>query len=227
MSLPEAAASFPGRTRDAEGLFDQPAEVSIVDRGIAFNGRVWDVVHETFDYNDHHLTRDFVRHTGAVAVLALDETDRLLAIRQYRHPVRLREWEIPAGLLDLDGEDPLEAAQRELAEEVDLEASTWNVLADYCTSPGGSDEIIRVYLARGLQATSMPFDRTEEEADLELRWVTLDDAVSAVMSSAVTNSIFQVAILRAYVARERGWDGLPAADAPWPLLQWRNATRAR
>ncbi|MEY4102533.1 MAG: hypothetical protein RIR88_667 [Actinomycetota bacterium] len=227
MTLPEAAASFPGRHRDAEGLFDQPAEVSIVDRGVAFNGRVWDVVHETFDYNDHHLTRDFVHHTGAVAVLALDETDRLLAIRQYRHPVRLREWEIPAGLLDLEDEDPLEAAQRELAEEVDLEAATWNVLADYCTSPGGSDEIIRIYLARDLQATAAPFDRTEEEADLELRWVTLDDAVDAVTNNAVTNSIFQIAILRAHVARERGWDGLPAADAPWPLLQWRNATRAR
>jgi len=227
MSLPEAAASFPGRNRDSEGLFDQPAEVNIVERGIAFNGRVWDVVHETFDYNDHHLTRDFVQHTGAVAVLAIDETDRLLAIRQYRHPVRLREWEIPAGLLDFEGEDPLEAAKRELAEEVDLKAATWNVLADYCTSPGGSDEIIRVYLARDLSATPEPFDRTEEEADLELRWVTLDDAANAVTSNAVTNSIFQIAIMRAYLARQNGWTGLLAADAPWPLLQWRNATRAR
>jgi 8-oxo-dGTP pyrophosphatase MutT (NUDIX family) len=227
VGISEAAEVFPGRHRDADGLFDQPADVEVVGRGVSFLGRVWDVVHETFEYNEHHITRDFVQHTGAVAVLALDETDRLLAIRQYRHPVRLREWEIPAGLLDLENENPLEAAKRELAEEVDLEAATWNVLADYCTSPGGSDEIIRIYLARNLQATSVPFGRTEEEADLELRWVTLDDAVEAVSSNAVTNSIFQIAILRAHVARERGWDGLPVGESPWPLLQWRNATRAR
>src|SRR5699024_5294316 len=109
-------------------------------------------------------------------ILALDDEDRVLLIRQYRHPVRRRDWEIPAGLLDVAGEHPLATARRELAEEADLAATQWSVLAEFATSPGGSNELIRVYLARGLTELE-PFARTEEEADIERRWVGLDAAV--------------------------------------------------
>lgn len=223
MNIPEAAASFPGRENDATELADQPAEVSIVDRKTVFTGRVWNIEHETFDYNGNHISRDYVDHTGAVAVLALDDDDRLVTIRQYRHPIRMREWEIPAGLLDIHGESPVLGAQRELAEEVDLQADSWSVLSDYYTSPGGSNEIVRIYLARGLSSVPIPFERTDEESDMEVRWVSLDDAHEAVLAGRVSNSIFNIAILTAYASRERGWSTLRPADSAWPMLDWRNA----
>ena len=206
-------------------LADEPFPVDVVSRETVFSGRVWDVVSERFRYNSDDLTRDYVRHTGAVAVMAFDDQDRFIAIQQYRHPVRLREWELPAGLLDLAGEHPLLSAQRELAEEVDLAAADWQVLTDYCTSPGGSDEVIRVYLARGLTSAVHDFERTGEEADMVTRWVDLDEAVDAVLEGRVANSIFQVAVLTAHASRARGWSTLRPGDAPWPQLDWRDTHR--
>ena len=160
--------------------------------------------------------REYVDHTGAVAILAIDENDRVLLIKQYRHPVRAREWEIPAGLLDISGEHPLVAAQRELAEEADLVASEWNVLSEFSTSPGGSSEAIRIYLARGLSATAEAFAREAEEADMELRWVPLDDCVDAVLARRVQNPSLVLAVLAAHASRARGWVTLGSADEPWP-----------
>jgi 8-oxo-dGTP pyrophosphatase MutT (NUDIX family) len=209
---------------DDEVLMDQPADVEIVDESIVFSGRVWDIRHEKFRYNDETLGRDFVAHTGAVAVLVLDNEDRILAIRQYRHAVRLREWEIPAGLLDIVGEDPLSAAKRELAEEVDLEADEWSVLSDYSTSPGGSNEIVRIYVARGLHTIDQAFVRTGEEADIEMRWVSLDDAYEAALNRQITNSVILIAVLSAYASRSRDWSTLLPGDAPWPMRRWRDAS---
>src|SRR5690554_4687257 len=127
----------------------------------------------------------------------------------------MRELELPAGLLDVEGEDPWAAAQRELAEEVDLHASEWSLLTDFFTSPGSNSEAIRVYLARGLTATEA-FERTAEEADLELHWVGLDEAVDAVLERRIGNAIACIALLAAQVHRARGWVGLGPADAPWP-----------
>jgi len=209
----------------SDPIIDEPAPVETLESGTVFTGRVWDVVSEQFRYNGEVLTRDFVAHPGAVAVMAFDEHDRFVTIKQYRHPVRLREWELPAGLLDLEGENPLASAQRELAEEVDLAAAEWHVLTDYCTSPGGSDEAIRVYLARGLTPAVHSFERTGEEADMIVRWISLDDAVDAVLDGRVSNSIFQVAVLTAHVSRQRGWSTLRPGDAPWPQLDWRDERR--
>jgi ADP-ribose pyrophosphatase len=209
---------------DDEALMDQPADVEVVDASVVFTGKVWDIRHETFRYNEDVLGRDFVAHTGAVAVLVLDDEDRMLAIRQYRHAVRLREWEIPAGLLDVAGEDPLETAKRELAEEVDLEADDWSVLADYATSPGGSNEIIRIFVARGLHQRDDIFNRTGEEADIELRWVSLDDAYEAALNRRITNSVILIAVLSAHASRARGWSTLIPGDSPWPLRRWRDAS---
>ncbi|BAU99243.1 NUDIX domain-containing protein [Aurantimicrobium minutum] len=205
-----------------EEFRDLPVDVSITERDTVFTGRVWNVEHERFEYNDHVIARDFVDHTGAVAVLALDDNDRLLAIQQYRHPIRMREWEIPAGLLDIRGESALLAAQRELAEEVDLQADSWAVLTDYWTSPGGSNEFVRIYLARDLHNTPVPFERSEEEADMELRWVSLDEAHDAVLEGRVSNSIFQIAILQAHACRARGWDTLQPGDAPFVMRERRD-----
>jgi 8-oxo-dGDP phosphatase len=193
---------------------DVPEHPRILDRSVIHEGRVWTVASETFEYNDQPITRELIEHPGAVAVLALDEDGRVLLIRQYRHPVRSRDWEIPAGLLDVSGEPPLTAAQRELAEEADLQAETWNVLTDFLNSPGGSDETIRVYLARGI--SSVPaFERSDEEADIEVRWVDLDDAVDAVLTRRVQSPSLVIGVLAAAAARARDWATLAPGDEPW------------
>ncbi len=110
--------------------------------------------------------REILEHPGAVAIAALDADDRLMMIYQYRHAVRRRLWELPAGLLDVAGEDPVETARRELAEEAGLAATDWSVLVDMAPSPGFSDESVRVYLARGLSEVARPDLGDDEEADL-------------------------------------------------------------
>lgn len=197
-------------------LSDDPFQPEIVSSETVFDGKVWNLRRDVFRYNSEEITREYVDHTGAVAALALDDEGRVLLIKQYRHPVRHRDWEIPAGLLDIRGEDPLTAAQRELAEEADLVADAWNVLADVFTSPGGSDEAIRIYLARGVRPASDVFEREEEEADIETAWLPLDDAVDAVLARTVHNAPLIIALLAARTAREKGWSTLGPADAPWP-----------
>jgi 8-oxo-dGTP pyrophosphatase MutT (NUDIX family) len=196
-------------------LGDQPFAAPVISSEVPFAGTVWDVRREKLEYSGHELVREFVDHPGAVAVLAVDAEERVLLIRQYRHPVRMRELELPAGILDVRGEGPLLAAQRELAEEVDLEASEWALLTEFYSSPGGSSEAVRVYLARGLNAVP-EFDRDAEEADIELLWVHLDEAVEAVLDRRIGNSIACIALLAAHALRNRGWAGLGNADAPWP-----------
>lgn len=197
-------------------LRDEPTSVDVLESTLEFEGRVWDIRRERFRIAGTEVVRDFVDHTGAVAVLALDERDRVLLIQQYRHPVRSRDWELPAGLLDMAGEDYLAAAQRELAEEADLVAEQWNVLSDILVSPGGSTETIRIYLARAVSAAPAVFERTEEEAEIVLRWVDLDEAVDAVLARELQNSPLCIALLAAHAGRSRGWSTLAPADSPWP-----------
>lgn len=200
-------------------LSDDAVEPDLVSSDVVFDGRVWNIRRDAFrlDANEDAppITREYVDHTGAVAVLAMDERDRVLLIKQYRHPVRLRDWELPAGLLDVVGEDPLLAAQRELAEEADLVAEQWSLLCEFMTSPGGSNEVIRVYLARGTGAAPDVFTRTEEEAGIELRWVPLDEVVDAVLARHAQNAILAIAVLSAQAARSRGWQTLADANEPW------------
>jgi len=183
-----------------EELTDEPSSPRIRSSEVLHDGKIWDVVLEEFEYGDAVLAREFVDHPGAVAVLAMDDEERVLLIRQYRHPIRMRDWELPAGLLDLEGEDPPEAAKRELAEEADLEADEGTELATFHTSPGGSNELPRVYLAKGLRATPA-FARFAEEEHIELRWAELDEAVEAVLGGRLRNSILTIAVLTAHARR--------------------------
>lgn len=124
------------------------------------------------------VRRDYQVHPGSVCVLALDEDGQVLLLRQYRHPVRRKLWELPAGLLDVPGENPLHAAQRELYEEVHVKADDWRVLVDFYASPGGSDEAIRVFLARDLaEAEGARFEVSEEEADMQFARIPLAELV--------------------------------------------------
>ena len=216
MAEPSAEPSTASSADAGGGLADERVDLPLIASERVFDGRIWQVRRDTVEYGGEHLVREYVDHPGAVAVVALDDDDRLFLIRQYRHPVRTREWEIPAGLLDVDGEDPLATAKRELAEEGDLVASEWAVLVDVFTSPGGSDEAIRIYLARGLQAADETFGREAEEADMETRWADLDTCVDAVLARRVQNSSLVYGTLASFAARARGWQGLGPADAPWP-----------
>ena len=177
---------------------DEPSNPTILTSEVAFHGRVWDVRTESFEYDGHPVSRDFVDHTGAVAILAVNDDGEVLLLQQYRHPIRMRDWEIPAGLLDVAGEAPLAAAQRELEEEADLVAAEWSELGTFFTTPGGSNETIQIFSARGLSASAKSFDRTEEEADIVLRWVPLAEAVAGVLAGRLRNSILALAVLSAY-----------------------------
>lgn len=162
--------------------------------------------------------RDYQVHPGSVAVLALDEEDRVLLINQYRHPVRHKLWEIPAGLLDVPGENPLHAAQRELYEEAHVKAEDWRVLTDVYTTPGGCDEAVRVFLARELsEAEGERFTAEHEETDMQHARVPVEELVRRVLAGDVHNNCLVVGVLSLVAAR--GGDGLDAlrpADAPWP-----------
>ena len=106
-------------------LRDDPEHPAVRTRDTVYEGAIWDIVRETFSYGDSELRRDFVDHPGASAVVALDDENRVLLVRQYRHPVRSRNWELPAGLLDMPGEDPADAAHRELAKRLTTRPSPW------------------------------------------------------------------------------------------------------
>jgi len=168
-------------------------------------------------------TREVTEHLGAVAIAAMDPDGRLMMIYQYRHPVGRRLWELPAGLLDAPGEDPLAAAQRELTEEAGLTATDWTVLVDVAPSPGFSDESVRVFLARGVTEVGRPStDADDEEADLQARWVSLPVAVRMVLDGKIVNGITATAVLAAHALA--GGAGRPV-DAPWPDRPTRFAER--
>lgn len=180
---------------------DEPFEVDVARSETVYNGYVWDVREDTFRYGPASLVRHYLDHTGAVAVVALDDDDRVLLIQQYRHPIGTRDWEIPAGLLDIEGEDPRDTAVRELAEEADLVADTWEELGSFTPSPGGSSEIIHIFLATGVRAATETFERRDEEADIRTAWVPLDDVVQAIVEGHLHNAAMTIGVLLA--ARRR------------------------
>ena len=202
----------------SQDLRDEVVSRPVSESRTVFEGMVWDVVQERVDLGAAgEVTRQFVRHPGAVAVVALDDEERVCLIQQYRHPVRTLEWEVPAGLLDVEGEPPWVAAARELHEEADLRAGRWDVLADYFSSPGGLDEALRVYLARDCAEVpeAQRHVRDGEEHGMPVRWVPLDEAESAVLTGRLHNPSAVVGVLAACAARRRGWNTLRPVDAPW------------
>ncbi|MBW3085987.1 ADP-ribose pyrophosphatase [Austwickia sp. TVS 96-490-7B] len=188
---------------------------------MAFRGAIWDVRRDRVDLGEAgEVTREYIEHPGAVAVVALRQhqgRDELILIKQYRHPVKATEWELPAGLLDVAGEAPHRAAERELAEEVDLHADRWHHLTDVFPSPGGLGEAIRVYLARDLHDVppEQRHQRDGEELGMPLAWIDLDDAVTAVLSGRLTNALAQLGVLATAAARDRHWQTLRPVDIPF------------
>jgi ADP-ribose pyrophosphatase len=159
--------------------------------------------------------RDYMVHVGAVGVVALDHEGRVALVHQYRPAVGKHLWELPAGLIDVEGEALVDAAARELAEEADIIAARWDLLAEVHTSPGCSNEKIRLFLARELSPVpaEQRHTRTHEEAELEVNWVPLDDAVSMALSGEITNAACLVGVLGAAHSRDRDWKTLQPPSA--------------
>ncbi|UYG16551.1 NUDIX hydrolase [Brachybacterium huguangmaarense] len=198
-------------------LRDEPGRRDVAARRTVHHGMVWDIVRDTIDFAPGvRFDREYVHHTGAVAVLAVDERDRMLLIRQYRHPAGETLWEIPAGLLDVGGEAASAAALRELREETGHDAQTVQTLLDFRPSPGGSDEVIRIYLVTGVRAAVEDgFVRTDEEAELEVRWAGIDEVARAVLAGDLTSGSLVAGVLALVGHRALGAP-LRGRDTPWP-----------
>jgi 8-oxo-dGDP phosphatase len=203
---------------------DEPARHPVVDSTVQFrSGRVIDVRTDVVRMPSGDSTeRDVVVHPGAVGIIALDDQERVLFIQQYRHAVGHLCWEPPAGLLDEPGEDPLDAARRELFEEAHVRAERWDVLVDAFTSSGMTDEAVRIYLARDVRAAEGERHPGEhEESDMPTRWVALDDAVAAILEGRLHNPLAAMGVLATAAARAERYTGLRDAHAPWPQMsQW-------
>lgn len=143
------------------------------------------------------VTREVVEHFGAVAVVAMDDDGNIAMVYQYRHAFGRRLWELPAGLLDVHGEAAHITAARELKEEAGLQASAWRVLVDLDSTPGFSDESVRVYLATGLSEVGRP-EAHDEEADMTLQWYPLAEAARKVLNGEIVNAIAVAGILAAH-----------------------------
>jgi 8-oxo-dGTP pyrophosphatase MutT (NUDIX family) len=197
---------------------DEPAHWPVVSTAELVRGRLVTLRTDKVRMPAGELAeRDVVVHPGAVAVLALDDAQQVLVIRQYRHPVGRLLWEIPAGLRDVSGEPPWATARRELLEEAGYRARDWRVLADYYTSPGFSTERLRVFLARDLEfvpESERDFVPEGEETQLVPAWLPLDEAVRKVLAGELHNGVAALAILAGYAARSEGYERLRPADAP-------------
>ena len=185
-------------------LHDEPVDPEVLDSDLVYSGRVWDVRSDTLRYGDGEIVRQYVDHPGAAAIVVVDHDQRVLLIQQYRHPIRHRDWEIPAGLLDIAGETPLQTAQRELIEEADLTARDWEPLLSIFTTPGGNDEVVHLFLARDLVPVGSAHAREAEEADIRVEWIPLQDAVTGVLAGRLRNGILAVGVLAAAEAIRRG-----------------------
>lgn len=167
--------------------------------------------------------REVVEHLGAVAIVALDDDDNVALIHQYRHPLGRRLWELPAGLLDSEGEDPVDTARRELLEEAGLAAGHWETLVDIAASAGFTDEVVRVYLARDLTAVDRQI-LGGEEADLVIGTVPLARAVRMAVTGELINGATVGGILATHAVLTGAALTRPA-DAPWPDRPTRFAAR--
>ena len=199
-------------------LRDEAAAWPVAGSAVLARGRIVTLKQDEVKLPDgEEVVREVVEHPGAVAIVAMDEADRVLMIRQYRHPVGAMLWELPAGLRDVTGEPPLETARRELLEEVGYQAEDWHVLADYLSSPGISSERVRVYLARNLTVVpdgQREYVRQHEEAYLTVAWMPLAEAAQAVLAGDLHNGVAIVGILSAYAAHGAGFRALRPAGGP-------------
>ncbi|HZV27580.1 MAG TPA: NUDIX hydrolase [Acidothermaceae bacterium] len=199
-------------------LADVVAERYVVHSTQRFHGRVWDIRTDLVDLGDgEQVERDLVVHPGAVAIIAVDDDQQVLLVQQYRHPVSALLWEPPAGLLDVAGEEPLVAAQRELFEEAGYRASRWSVLLDVFMSPGGSSESVRLFLAQGVTpvAEAERFLGEAEERTMVIRWVPLERARAGLFSGDLHSPLCIMGILAVTRGLIDGDASTRPVESPW------------
>lgn len=199
---------------------DQPELWPVKERRVLGRGYVSSFVEEDITApSGEIMTRQYLTHPGAVAVVAWDDEDRIVVIDQYRHPVAHRLVEIPAGLFDRPEEDPLTAAQRELAEETELAAEDWRVLVDIFTTPGGCAEGLRIFLARGLSLRQRPegFVVAGEEAHMQAYRLPRQDLIDGIYAGRLSCPSLIAGLLALETVRLSGQlEQLRPADAVWP-----------
>ncbi|MGU3294801.1 NUDIX domain-containing protein [Williamsia sp. M5A3_1d] len=208
---------------------DEPFDFSVIGSDTVYDGAILALrVDELTMPGDRTAKREVVEHHGAVAIVAVDADGAIATVTQYRHPVRRRLRELPAGLMDSGAdESPVDAARRELMEEVGVEADHWHTLVDVASSPGFTDEALRVFVAEGLREVDRP-DAHDEEADMDIDWIPLDDAVAMVFAGEIVNVTSVCGILALAHVRATG-AALRDPDAEWvdqpTALDRRHASR--
>lgn len=178
-----------------KNLEDSSLNTYLYNSGLAYKGSIWNVMKDIFLFNNNKITREYIKHPGAVAILALNKKNEIFLIKQYRHAIKKIEWEIPAGLLDIKNETILKAAKRELYEEADLQASKWDILLDFYTTPGSSNESIRIYLAQDISEAKENFNRIDEEATMEIGWFHINEIVESIIKGKIHNSILCLGVM--------------------------------
>lgn len=190
---------LPGRLAEGAELADALAEPwRVVQTREVYRSGYLDADLDTIrGPNGEEADRIVIRPRGAVAILPVDEDGRVLLLRQYRHAIGGRVLEIPAGTLDVEGEDPLDAARRELAEEADLNAGSWTKLGEAISSPGYTTERMIIYRASDLEPVpeGERYERQGEEASLEQWWISLDEALAAIEDGRLCDATAQIALL--------------------------------
>ena len=185
-------------------LADVPEQWPVEDSTCVYDGDGWiirlrrDRVRRPGHPEEPPFSRLVVEHPGAAIVLAVDEQDRVLCLWQYRHAVQQSLVQLPAGVCDVDGEDALEVARRELAEEAGLEAAEWTHLTSTYSSPGFTAELSHYFLARGLTDVGRgDFEPEHEEAEMRLAWVPFDEVHEAVATGRLADAHLGLAVLLA------------------------------
>ncbi|MCI1895667.1 MAG: NUDIX hydrolase [Ancrocorticia sp.] len=183
-----------------------PDHARVLQSAVHYRGAILDTVSDEIELaaTGAKMRREYIVHDKAVAILALRQAtggEQVALIRQYRHPVRSILWEIPAGLMDKPGESAPDAAIRELREETDLIADSLEPLVKFWTSPGCSQEMISVFLARDVRKVAVPFTRVDEEAEIEVRWFDLAAVRDAVLAGSLASPSLVNGVL-AYYARK-------------------------
>jgi 8-oxo-dGDP phosphatase len=188
----------------AEQSDTAPHEYEVVASEEVYAGRVISLRKDTVAMPGGGTSvREVVHHPGAVGIVAIDDQDRVVMVRQYRHAIGTHLWELPAGLRDVDSEPPVDTARRELAEETQLSAERWSLLVTQHPSPGFCDELVLLYLAEGLSDAPRPdgFVVEHEELDMTVERVPLAEAVQWVFDGTVRNSLAVIGLLAAAQVR--------------------------
>jgi ADP-ribose pyrophosphatase len=158
---------------------------------------VFNVERRTVDHDGHTFERDVVTHLGAVAILAINDHDEVGFLRQYRATFDRYDLEIPAGTLDVPGEDTLDAARRELLEELGCEAEQWTLLGRFMVSPGWSDQLMTIYEARQLtQRERRPMG--PEERTSTVLWLSKEALRSTLRDEGTLDATMVVALHRVF-----------------------------